>query len=153
MQMTKYPTLLHFVARCLQIQNYLSSKPSTPQSHLKTKQKAQPLSLRWKRSKGVALGKLYHSERPTQGCGGRHRREKGFKGGGRGGEDIGNLNPKVTQNTSPGRRWKGGHSRIKIRNLFREHIPGNFALSKTTFITIIVVKMHKGIRLFNGRML
>lgn len=151
MQMKKYPTLLHFVAGCLQIQNYLSSKPSTPLSHLKTKQtttKAQCLSLQWKRSAGVILGKLYHPERRLRVEGGGLVGRKILGVGG----DVGNLNPKVTQNTSPGGRWKGGHSRIEIRNLFREHIPGNFALSKTTFITIIV-RMHKGIRLFYGRML
>lgn len=99
------------------------------------------------------FGKIVSSWEKTQGWGGRPAREKDFKGGRGAGEDVGNLNPKVTQNTSPGGRWKGGHSRIEIRNLFREHIPGNFALSKTTFITIIVVRMHKGIRLFYGRML
>lgn len=80
MQMKEYPTLLHFMARRLQIQNYLSSKPSTPQAHLKTKQKAQRLSLQWKRSAGVALGKFYHPERRL-GWGGRRGREEGFKGG------------------------------------------------------------------------
>lgn len=59
-------------------------------------------------------------------------------------KDVGNLNPKVTQNTSPGGRWRGGHRRLEIRNLFWEHIPGNFALSKTTFVTIII-RMQKGI--------
>lgn len=93
---------------------------------------------------------MYHSERRLKDEGVGIVGRKALKGRG---VDIGNLNPNVTQNTSPGRRWKGGHSRIEIRNLFREHIPGNFALSKTTFITIIIVRMHKGIRLFNGRML
>lgn len=84
MQMKKYQTLLHFVAGCLQIQNYLSSKPSTPQSQLKTKQttKAQCLSLQWKRSGGVILGKLYHPERRLRVEGGGLLGRKILRGGG-----------------------------------------------------------------------
>lgn len=59
-------------------------------------------------------------------------------------KDVRNLNPKVTQNTSPSGRWKGDHSGMEIRDLFQEHIPGNFALSKTTtFITMVVVRSRR----------
>lgn len=43
---------------------------------------------------------------------------------------------------------------MEIRDLFQEHIPGNFALSKTTtLITMVVVRTQKRMRVFYARTL
>lgn len=109
----KNPTQLHFRAGANGHRIIFSSKPSTSTPH------PNNLSPPRKRSEKLTLGKL------------------SSKGVGRWGTCYAKrhlkLEPQI-QNTFPGGRWKGGH----FRNTFLK-----ISLSKTTFITLIVVRMRE----------
>lgn len=103
MQMKK-PTLLHFRQGLDSAYRYCTElsfqQPFTLQPHftIKNKTSLNILSLQWKRSVELALGKLYHSGRRLGREVKKLKKEKK--------KDVRNTNPtKVTQNTFPS-QWE-----------------------------------------------